>query len=107
VIIHSGIAIGRPPGSLKRPCPGVPSVGYTTAANAYVADIAPPRRRAEAMGLFSAAMAVGLIIAPVVGFMIVGAAGFSHLFYFSAGLAFMAFLVSLFARERRQPRKIK
>jgi MFS family permease len=76
---------------------------YTTAANAYVADIAPLRRRAEAMGLFSAAQAVGLIIGPVIGFMLVGSIGFQRLFYFSGGLAFTAFLISLFARERRQP----
>jgi len=80
---------------------------YTTAANAYVADIAPLRRRGEAMGLFSAAQAVGLIVGPVIGFMLVGSIGFRHLFYFSGGLAFTAFLISLFARERRQPWEIK
>ena len=31
---------------------------YTTAANAYVADVAPSNRRGETMGLFSAAQAV-------------------------------------------------
>jgi MFS family permease len=80
---------------------------YTTAANAYVADIAPLRRRAEAMGLFSAAQSVGLIVGPVVGFMIVGAAGFKELFYFSGGLALTAFLISLCARERRLRGAIK
>ena len=80
---------------------------YTTAANAYVADIAPFRRRGEAMGLFSAAQAVGLIVGPVIGFMLVGSIGFQRLFYFSGGLAFTAFLISLFARERRQPWEIK
>lgn len=80
---------------------------YTTAANAYVADIAPLKRRAEAVGLFSAAQAVGLIIGPVIGFMIVGWIGFQHLFYFSGGLAFTAFTISIFARERRQPQEIK
>ena len=76
---------------------------YTTAANAYVTDIAPLGRRAEAIGLFSAAQAVGLIVGPVVGFMIVESIGFRQLFYFSGGLAFAAFVISLFARERRQP----
>ncbi len=80
---------------------------YTTAANAYVADIAPLRRRAEAVGLFSAAMAIGLIIGPVVGFMLVESTGFQYLFYFTGGLAFTAFLISLFARERRQQGEIK
>ncbi|MBP1777286.1 MAG: transporter [candidate division NC10 bacterium] len=79
---------------------------YTTAANAYVADIAPLRRRGEAMGFFSAAQAVGLIVGPVIGFVLVEAVGFQRLFYFSGGLAFTAFLISLFARERRQPWEI-
>lgn len=79
---------------------------YTTAANAYVADIAPLRRRGEAMGVFSAAQAVGLIVGPVIGFVLVEAVGFQRLFYFSGGLAFTAFLISLFARERRQPWEI-
>jgi MFS family permease len=80
---------------------------YTTASGAYLADIAPLRRRAEAMGLFSAAQAVGIVIGPFVGFVVIGASGFPTLFLFSAGLAFMAFFISLFARERRQPWEIK
>ena len=80
---------------------------YSTASSAYVADIAPLKRRAEAVGLFAAAQAAGLIIGPVVGFMLIGATGFRHLFYFSGGLAFTAFLISLFAREPRQPWEIK
>ena len=80
---------------------------YSTASSAYVADIAPLRRRGEAVGLFAAAQAVGLIIGPVVGFMLIGAAGFQHLFYFSGGLACTAFLITLFTRERRQPWEIK
>jgi MFS family permease len=75
---------------------------YTTAANAYLADIAPPKRRAEAIGFFAAASDVGLITGPAIGFFIASALGFHRLFYFSAGLAFTAFFVSLFARERRR-----
>lgn len=80
---------------------------YTTAANAYVADIAPPSRRAEAMGLFSTAYAIALIIGPAIGFMIIAASGFSSLFFLTGGLACTAFLLSLPARERRQPEEIK
>ena len=80
---------------------------YTTAANVYVADIAPTNRRAEAMGLFSAAQAIGLIVGPVIGFFIIHATGFQHLFYFTGALAFTAFLISLFPRERRQVKTIK
>ena len=80
---------------------------YTTASNAYVADIAPLKQRAEAVGLFAAAQALGLIAGPVVGFMLIGATGFRHLFYFSGALALTALVISLFARERRQPSEIK
>ena len=78
---------------------------YTTASNAYVADVAPFRRRAEAVGIFAATQAIGLIIGPVVGFMLIGEIGFHRLFYFSAGLAFTAFFISFFAHERMQPSK--
>lgn len=84
---------------------GIHGVGvscYTTAANVYVADIAPLNRRAEAMGIFSAAQAMGIIIGPVIGFFIIEAAGFHYMFYFTVGLAFTAFLISFFAREKRR-----
>jgi MFS family permease len=80
---------------------------YTTAANAYVADIAPPKRRGEAIGLFSTMYALALVIGPVIGFMIIGSTGFRYLFCFTGGLALIAFVISLFARERRQPLEIK
>jgi MFS family permease len=74
---------------------------YTTASNAYVADISPLRRLAEAIGLFSAAQALGLIVGPVVGFVIIGWSGFRYLFHFTAALAFTAFAISAFTREER------
>jgi len=74
---------------------------YTTAANAYVADITPAGRRAEAIGLYTSAQSIGLIVGPAIGFLIVSQLGFQRLFYFTAGLAFTAFVVSWFARERR------
>jgi MFS family permease len=92
---------------LGRLLSGLGVSGYGTASNAYVADIAPPGRRAEAIGLFSAANAFGMIIGPVVGFMLIRATSFQHLFYSTAGMAFTALLISLFARERRHPRAIK
>jgi MFS family permease len=80
---------------------------YTTAANAYVADIAPFKRRAEAMGLVSAVQAVGLIIGPVVGFLIIRMFSFQHLFLFAMGLALTAFFFSFFTREQRENIEIK
>jgi MFS family permease len=86
---------------------GLGSCCYTTAAYTYVADITPLRRRAEAVGLFAAAQAVGLIIGPVIGFLIIGTFGFPHLFYFAIGLSSTAFLFSFFTRERRNKDGIK
>jgi MFS family permease len=80
---------------------------YGTASNTYVADIAPPGRRAEAIGFFSAAEAVGLVVGPVFGFLLIGTLGFKYLFYFTGGMGFTALFILLFARERRQPGKIK
>src|SRR5437879_2501577 len=37
---------------------------YTTASNAFLADITPPRRRAEAIGLYSVVFDIGLIVGP-------------------------------------------
>src|SRR6185312_90630 len=74
---------------------------YTTAANTYVADIAPRRRRAEAIGVFAATADVGLITGPAVGFAIVGAFSFHEVFLASTTMALLALLSSLLARERR------
>jgi MFS family permease len=79
---------------------------YTTASNAYVVDISPLKRRAEAVGFFAAAQAVGLVIGPVIGFVLLDWSGFRHLFYFTGGLAVAAFSISIFTKERRQPDKI-
>ena len=86
---------------------GVGASSYGTASYTYVADIAPSRRRGEAIGLFSSVEAVGLIIGPVAGFILIGTLGFHYLFCFTGGLGFTAFFLSLFARERRQPGGIK
>lgn len=80
---------------------------YSTASNVYVADIAPLKRRGEAVGLFAAAQAMGIVVGPVIGFIIVGWIGFQPLFYFTGGLALTAFFFSVFTKERRRPQDIK
>jgi len=81
---------------------GVGLCCYTTASNAFVADIAPATRRGEAMGFFSAAQAFGLIIGPLVGFLLIGRFGFQPLFCLSGGLACLGFVLSFFTQERRE-----
>ena len=46
---------------------------YTTGASTFMADIAPPRRRAEAMGLSAVSHDLGGIIGPAVGFWLLAA----------------------------------
>ena len=90
---------------LGRVIHGVGISSYTTAANAYIADIAPSKRRAEAMGLFAVTTSLGLIVGPSVGFYIVSLFDFHWLFNFATGLAVITCIVSLFAREKRRPRE--
>jgi MFS transporter, DHA1 family, tetracycline resistance protein len=45
---------------------GVTSATYAT-ANAYIVDVTPPERRAQAFGLMGAAWGVGFVLGPVVG----------------------------------------
>jgi MFS family permease len=73
---------------------------YTTAANTYVADISPRKRRAEAIGIFAATADVGLITGPAVGFAIAAALGFHELFLASMAMSILALVSSMFARER-------
>lgn len=83
---------------------GVGISSYTTAAYAYIVDIAPIKRRAEAIGLFAVTTSFGLIVGPAVGFYVVSLFGFHRLFNFATSLAVITCVVSLLAREKRRPR---
>ncbi len=79
---------------LARVFSGVFSASFTT-ANAYIADVTPPERRAQAFGMIGAAFGVGFVIGPLIG----GALGDIDLrlpFWFSAGLAMLNFLYGWF-----------
>ena len=51
---------------LGRAIAGIAGASYTS-ANAYVADISPPERRAQNFGLIGAAFGIGFIIGPALG----------------------------------------
>jgi MFS family permease len=91
----AGLALGRA-------FHGFALSNYTTAANTYIADIAPRVRRAEAIGFFAATADVGMITGPAVGFAIATGFGFHSLFLASTAMAVVALISSLFARERKQ-----
>ncbi len=87
---------------------GVFSASFTT-ANAYIADVTPPEKRAQGYGMIGAAFGVGFIIGPVIG----GLLGSWHLrapFWFAAGLALLNFLYGWLVlpeslpKEKRTPR---
>ncbi len=77
---------------------------YSTASSAFLADIAPPRRRAEAMGYYAIAMDIGLLGGPALAFLLVKFTGMQHLFFLTASLACVAFLISIPVKEHRPPR---
>jgi len=77
---------------------------YSTASSAFLADIAPPRRRAEAMGYYAVAMDIGLLGGPALAFFLVKYTGLQHIFFLTAALACVAFLISVPVREHRAPR---
>ena len=58
-----------------------------TTANAYIADVTPPEKRAQNFGLIGAAFGLGFVAGPVVGG-ILGEIGTRIPFYAAAGLAF-------------------
>jgi MFS family permease len=77
---------------------------YSTASSAFLADIAPPSRRAEAMGYYSVAFDIGLLGGPAIGFFLANYTGLQNIFFITAALACVAFLLSVPVRERRPPR---
>ncbi len=77
---------------------------YSTASSAFLADIAPSGRRAEAMGYYSVAMDIGLLGGPALAFFLLKYTGLQHIFFLTAALACVAFLISVPVREHRPPR---
>lgn len=66
------------------------------AANAYIADVTPPERRAAAFGLSGVAAALGFVLGPALGGLL-GGVSLRLPFWFAAGLALANFLYGLVA----------
>jgi MFS family permease len=77
---------------------------YSTGSSAFLADIAPPSRRAEAMGYYSVAMDIGLLWGPALAFFLANYTGLQPIFFLTAALACVAFLLSVPVKEHRPPR---
>jgi MFS family permease len=67
----------------------------TTAATTLIADIAPPSRRGEAMGIFGMASNVAMAIGPVLSMILLAAYDFPILFMIGAGIALVSLLLAL------------
>lgn len=65
-------------------------------ANAYIADISPPEKRAANFGLMGAAFGLGFIIGPALGGLIGNEFGHRAPFYAVAGLGFINFVYGWF-----------
>ena len=79
-------------------------------ANAYVADITPPDKRAKSFGLLGAMIGMGFILGPVMGGLL-GAVNLRLPFFFAGALAVINWLYGYFVlpeslpAQRRQPFK--
>ncbi|WP_411835048.1 TCR/Tet family MFS transporter [Pseudoxanthomonas mexicana] len=88
---------------LARVFSGVFSASFTT-ANAYIADVTAPEKRAQAYGMIGAAFGVGFVIGPLIG----GTLGEIDLrlpFWFAGGLALLNFLYGLFVLPESLPKE--
>ena len=87
---------------------GVFSASFTT-ANAYIADVTAPEKRAKSFGMIGAAFGLGFVLGPLVGGWL-GGIDLRLPFWFAAGLALLNFLYGWFVLpeslppERRAPR---
>jgi DHA1 family tetracycline resistance protein-like MFS transporter len=78
------------------------TAGVLATANAYIADVTPPEKRAQGFGLVGAAFGLGFIIGPAVG----GLLGHIHLrlpFFASAGCLVLNWLYGAFVLPESLP----
>ncbi len=92
---------------LGRVLSGITSASFST-ANAYIADVTPPEKRAKAFGMIGMAFGLGFVLAPALG----GILGEAHPrlpFWLGAGLCLTNFCYGFFvlpeslAKEHRTP----
>lgn len=87
---------------------GITAASFST-ANAYIADVTPPEKRAGAFGMIGMAFGIGFIIAPAIGGLL-GEINPRLPFWLAVGLALTNFLYGFFVLpeslppERRSPR---
>jgi len=80
---------------------GITSASFST-ANAYVADVTPPEKRAAAFGKIGMAFGLGFLFAPVVGGLL-GNINLRLPFFFAAGLSLANFCYGFFVLPESLP----
>ncbi|HYG06733.1 MAG TPA: TCR/Tet family MFS transporter [Stenotrophomonas sp.] len=86
---------------LARVFSGVFSASFST-ANAYIADVTPPEKRAQAYGMLGAAFGIGFVAGPLVGGWL-GGIGLRWPFWFAAALSLTNFLYGWFVLPESLP----
>ncbi|MEO7053411.1 MAG: MFS transporter, partial [Rhizomicrobium sp.] len=81
---------------------GMAGASYPT-ANAYIADISPPEKRAANFGLVGAAFGVGFVLGPALGGFVGEHFGLRAPFYVAAGLSFANALFGLVVLKESLP----
>jgi DHA1 family tetracycline resistance protein-like MFS transporter len=71
------------------------TAGVLATANAYVADVTPPEKRAQGFGLLGAAFGIGFVIGPMLGGFL-GGINLRLPFWFAAGCAAVNWLYGFF-----------
>lgn len=80
---------------------GVTSASFST-ANAYIADVTPPEKRAQSFGMLGVAFGIGFVIAPAIGGFLSGLHPRMP-FWFAAGLSLLNFCYGLFVLPESLP----
>lgn len=75
-----------------------------TVANAYIADITPPHKRAAAYGMIGAAFGLGFVIGPILGG-VLGDISIRLPFYVAGGLTLVNWMYGLFVLPESLPRE--
>jgi MFS family permease len=76
------------------------STGFKpTATAAYVADIAPPERWGEALGIHGLCFSTGMALGPAIGGFITQYCSINVLFYVSSGFALMSIIILMNLKE--------
>ena len=103
------VFVGAVPFILLRGLAGFATAAYDPAARGTVTELAPPERRGEAFGLYSAAQMGGLLFGPAIGGLgasIFGGVAFVFVFGAVSSIA-AAVLVGLRVRETSDPARAK